>query len=279
VRSLRTSDAGWLPAAPGGFSSMPLVKTAALVLTARPLGDTSKIVTLLSPRLGVVRAVAKGARRSKARLAAGSVALRLIDALLYRREGRELDILSEAQVQWSPDRLAADWRLYLEAGRLTEVVLATAGGGTDPAADFTLLRTALELLEGGLEPRLVRLFHLKGHLLNHGLWPRLEVCAACGEAIDGPLELDVAAGAAYHPRHRQGPTRRLTAGAAKLIAGIHRRAVLSARQGGEVVDEALGAVEAVAGYHLDLHSRNSTLRRSAESLLARVREDGPPPAR
>jgi len=254
---------------------MPLVKTEAIVLAARPLGDTSKIVVLLTPRRGVVRAVAKGARRPKGRLTGGSVPLRRIEALLYVREGRELAVLSEAQVVWAPRELGADWRRYLSAGRLLETALAVSAEGDNPGADYHLLLNALRLLEGGLDAPLVRLFYLRQLLANHGLWPELDRCAACGGAVEGPLSVDIASGAVYHPEHAPDAVRCLGAGSVRLLAGLHRPAVLRARQSREVVEGALELVEGLAAYHFDLRDRGAGLDARAQALLDRPEDEGP----
>jgi len=243
---------------------MPLVKTEALVLAARPLGDTSKIVTLLTPELGVIRAVAKGARRPKARLAGGTAAYRVIEALLYRKEGRELDLLSEAHVLSSSPRIGSDWRLFLFAGTLSEVALAAGGEG-----GYHLLKTALELLEGGIEPRSVSVFFLKGTLEAQGLWPDFDCCSACGAPLSGGGAVDVPAGRVFCGRHRNKASLPLSAGGLRLLEGIERRAVLKGRQDGRVVGEALKVCLALAGYHFDLRLRSTELLAGAEHLLKR----------
>ncbi|MCU0646328.1 MAG: recombination protein O N-terminal domain-containing protein [bacterium] len=46
---------------------MPLQKTEAVVLKTQRSGETSKIVTLYSPKFGKIKAVAKGSRGLKSR--------------------------------------------------------------------------------------------------------------------------------------------------------------------------------------------------------------------
>jgi len=245
---------------------MPLYKTEALVLAARPLGDTEKIVTLLTPKLGVIRAVAKGARRPKSRLAGGTVAYRVIEALVYRKEGRELDFLSEAHVLSSASRIGSDWRLFLHAGTLAEVALAA---GEDC---YQLLRTALELLEGGIDPRPVTLFFFKGLMRAQGLWPDFSRCAACGETLGGGAAVDVAGGRVLCRSHRREGYLPLNAGGVRLLEGIERRAVLKGRHAADVLRDALRVSLSLIEYHFDLRLRSTDLLTGAESLLGRTTE-------
>lgn len=254
---------------------MPLVKTEALVLAARPLGDTSKIVILLTPRRGVVHAVARGARRPKGRLTGGSVPLRCVEALLYLREGRELAILSEAQVRWAPRELGADWRRYLAAGRLLETALSVCAEGENTSADYHLLLNSLRLLEGGLDTDLVRLFFLRHLLSNHGLLPPLRDCFHCGESLRGAVALQTESGGAYHPEHAPAGCRTISAGALRLLDGLDKRAVLRARHSPDLVRNALETVESLAAYHFELRNRSAGLDGRAEAILRSLPERPP----
>ncbi len=245
---------------------MPLFKTEALVLAARPLGDTEKIVTLLTPKLGVIRAVAKGARRPKSRLAGGTAAYRVIEALIYRKEGRELDFLSEAHVLSSASRIGSDWRLFLHAGTLAEVALA-AGENC-----YQLLRTALELLEGGVDPRPVTLFFFKGLMRAQGLWPDFSRCAACEDDLGGGAAVDVAGGRVFCRRHRREGCLPLNAGGVRLLEGLERRAVLKGRHAADVLKDALRISLSLVEYHFDIRLRSTELLTGAESLLGRTTE-------
>jgi DNA repair protein RecO (recombination protein O) len=245
---------------------MPLFKTEALVLAARPLGDTEKIVTLLTPKLGVIRAVAKGARRPKSRLAGGTVAYRVIEALVYRKEGRELDFLSEAHVLSSASRIGSDWRLFLHAGTLAEVALA-AGENC-----YQLLRTALELLEGGIDPRPVTLFFFKGLMRAQGLWPDFSRCAACDDDLSGGAAVDIAGGRVLCRSHRREGYLPLNAGGVRLLEGLERRAVLKGRHAADVLRDALRISLSLVEYHFDIRLRSTELLTGAESLLGRKTE-------
>src|SRR5688572_32916058 len=82
---------------------MALTRCEAVVVRTYPLGDTSRIVVLYSREFGLVRGVAKGARGPKSKFGAGLEPLTHVDVVLYRKDGRDLDLLSKVDVRaaWS----------------------------------------------------------------------------------------------------------------------------------------------------------------------------------
>ena len=71
----------------------------ALVLRITKLGDTSKIVTALTARHGLVKAVAKGARTVGSRMGSLLEPGNELELLLYVREGRDLWTLGDATLR------------------------------------------------------------------------------------------------------------------------------------------------------------------------------------
>ncbi len=72
-----------------------IYKTTAIVLRQRRLGEADKIITLFTPNLGKIDAVAKGVRRTRSKVA-GHVEPLTYTAFMLAR-GRELDIITQAQ--------------------------------------------------------------------------------------------------------------------------------------------------------------------------------------
>src|SRR4030095_7330653 len=74
---------------------MRLYRDRAVVLRQHKLGEADRIVTLLTRDHGLVRAVAKGARRTRSKFAARLEPFAHIDGQLY--PGRNLDIVTQVQ--------------------------------------------------------------------------------------------------------------------------------------------------------------------------------------
>ena len=75
--------------------SMALIKTTALLLRSLRFGDTSRIVTVLTPEYGKWSAVAKGVRGPKSRFGASLEILTLSSLVVYYRRGRDLQLISD----------------------------------------------------------------------------------------------------------------------------------------------------------------------------------------
>src|SRR5436190_21181292 len=69
---------------------MPPISSDALVLRSYKLGETSKVVVLLTRERGKVRAVAKGARAPRSRYQSALEPLSEVRVGLYGRQGTEL---------------------------------------------------------------------------------------------------------------------------------------------------------------------------------------------
>lgn len=164
---------------------MALVRLEAVVLKLHALGDTSRIAVLYTRELGLMRAVAKGARQPRSRFAGALEPLTRISALVYVKEGRELQLLSAADAIESYagpgaalERLAHEQaavefvdRLVWgeeEQGPLYDLLVATLSHlAIAPAESLAAITVAFQVQAAGLL----------------GYRPVLETCAGC----TGPL--------------------------------------------------------------------------------------------
>lgn len=96
--------------------------TEAVVLRSFRTGEADRVVHLLSPERGRLAAIAKGSRRTTAKIGGRLEPLTRLEADL--RPGRgELDVLTGAHVLWSGDRLRRDPDLVLAASAGIEAVV------------------------------------------------------------------------------------------------------------------------------------------------------------
>lgn len=175
---------------------MPLYRTDAIVLGATDFDEAHRIVTLLTPSRGKLRAVAKGVRRPTSRLAAALLPFTHARLLLW--EGRSLDGISQAEIRQSFRPLREDLGRMapaLYACELAgEIVPEGEEGEREGPAAFRLLLDTLSLIAFGGRPDLALRF-LELHLLRlSGSFPRLDGCAACGGPVELPAYFSPAAG-------------------------------------------------------------------------------------
>jgi DNA repair protein RecO (recombination protein O) len=172
-----------------------LYKVRGVVLRSAPFGEADRLVTLLSPERGKLRAVAKGARRSRSRLA---VAVQpFVEGRFVLWQGRSLDGISQAEIAAPHRGLAADLSRLAAASYCAELTdaLWEEHDAHDAPEAFDLLCAALGLIEGGgPEGHPVVLRWCELHLLaGAGFAPRLEACAQCGGELPAAGALTFAA--------------------------------------------------------------------------------------
>lgn len=155
---------------------MSLYRDRAVVLRTYKLGEADRILVLLTPGHGKVRAVAKGVRRTKSRLGGRLEPLNHVDLLLY--EGRELHIVSQVELVelWRP--LHEDLSRLAQGVAMTEAAEQVAQEGEPAVPLYRMLVGALRALAGQAGPLVVAAFYWKLISLDGGA-PLLSECAAC----------------------------------------------------------------------------------------------------
>lgn len=152
----------------------------AYVLRTQELGETDLIVSLFSRIHGRVRAVARGARKSRRRFGGRLEPLTHVQARWTERAGRDLHRLESIELERSFASMQADPGLQAVCAVLCELTDVFAREGESDDDVFRLLGRVLEALERGLSPW-VALRYFEFWLLRlHGLLPDPEQCGACG---------------------------------------------------------------------------------------------------
>lgn len=163
---------------------MALFSTEALVLRGHKLGETSRIVVLLTRERGKLRAVARGARGARPRYRSALEPLSEVRVSLYGRQGAELLRLGDAELLHSAFRAGErglDVALFLSG--CAELLDAFCPEGEAEDKVYRLALAVVAAAEKGADPELLGRY-LEAWLLKlHGLYPPLDRCAACG----GPL--------------------------------------------------------------------------------------------
>lgn len=171
----------------------------AIVVGRSDLGESDRIVRLLTPTQGRVSAVARGARRSKKRFAGAlDPGTRLTVTL---RKGRgELATLTQATVRHAPNRARTDFFRIAAMLYGCELTAALAPEGDDSPRLYRLLDVWLDVLEGTHTVGTASRIALETKALTFaGLCPALTQCARCGEPMVADGHFDDEAGGALHP--------------------------------------------------------------------------------
>ena len=191
-----------------------------VVLRSYPFGEADRVVVLLSPYRGKVRAVVKGIRKTTSRFGGRLESFAVVEVVVY--EGRSLDTITQVETVEAFPRLRSDLGRVTAAAVMSEGIDAVAQEGEPSVALFDLLVEGLGALEAGpLSADLVPAFLL--HLADVvGVGPSLDVCASCGRG-DVVDRFSFAAGGAVCATCRPegaGPSPR---GRRRLPLRSHRR--------------------------------------------------------
>ena len=160
---------------------MALERLEAVVLKLHALGDTSRIAVLYTRERGIVRAVAKGARQPRSKFAGSLAPLHRVSALLYFKEGRDLQLFSAVDLLESYAS-ESDFERLAHAQAAVELVDRLVWGEEEHGALYDLLITALARVArdpvSGLAAVSVAFQVQAAGLL--GYRPVLDACAGCG---------------------------------------------------------------------------------------------------
>ena len=181
MRNTRSGCSAALPMADRNspMNRLRTYRTEGVVIRQMPLGEADRILTLCSPDMGKVRAVAKGARRMKSRLG-GHLEL-LNRASVSVAMGRNLDTITEASTISAFCRIRDDLRRVSRAMYVAELVDGFSMEGNGNQAMYALLLGALAWLERAANlDLLMRWFEMR--LLEcAGYMPELVHCVECRE--------------------------------------------------------------------------------------------------
>jgi DNA repair protein RecO (recombination protein O) len=157
------------------------IRTEGVVLRRRDFGESDRILTLFTRKLGKISAIAKGCRKPGSKLS-GHIELFMRSSFLIAR-GRNLHIISQAENITSYEDLRKDLHGVGIGSYVIELVDAVTYDEGSNLELYQLLVSTLEYLESGKPPSVtLRYFDL--HTLDLvGFRPELFQCVECGGEI------------------------------------------------------------------------------------------------
>ncbi len=164
---------------------MALQRSEGIVLKTYPLGDTSRIVVVFMRDLGMVRLVAKGARKTPQRFGYALEPLSRGRYVFYHKADRDLHLLSQADTLTPTGSKMGDLARLAHAQATTELIDRLVWGEEPQAELYDLLVAALDAVTRAplaSLPAVIIAFELQVASLL-GYRPRLDACAGCGAPI------------------------------------------------------------------------------------------------
>jgi DNA repair protein RecO (recombination protein O) len=221
-------------------------KAIGINLKAVPLGETDRLLTLLTPDLGLVRAVAPGSRKHQSRLGGRSDLFVINECLVVK--GKRLDKLVQAETLRTFPGLSQHLGRLTASQYLAEVVLLMALSDCPQSDLFQVFVEHLERLETAApEALLAALCHGLYHLLAlAGVAPEVHQCTRSRQVIvpdllDPTWQIEFSAeaggliqvtkppnlGDRHHRQSKKRPTTMLTATDVALLQQLSKPEILS----------------------------------------------------
>lgn len=203
--------------------SQRVYRTEAIVLKRSDFGETDRILTLFTPHLGKIRAIAKGIRRPISKMA-GHLELFTHSQLLIAK-GRNLDIVTQSETISSFLPLREDIVRTTYAHYVAELLDRSTPDRMENYPAYAALLSTLGRLATTDAPEMaVRLYEMQ--LLEHlGYSPQLGRCAQCERELQPVTNAFAAkAGGALCPEcgARDATASALTVNALKVLRLLQR---------------------------------------------------------
>ncbi|AFZ29526.1 DNA replication and repair protein RecO [Gloeocapsa sp. PCC 7428] len=165
-------------------------KATGINLKSMALGESDRLLTILTREFGLVRAVAPGSRKHNSSLS-GRSGLFVVNELLIAK-GRSLDKITQAETKESYPGLSQDLGKLAASQYLAEIALYQALSEQPQEELFSLLREHLSRLEQlpRNQPRwaIAYLSHAVFHLLAiAGIAPQVQRCCLSGNPLQPDL--------------------------------------------------------------------------------------------
>jgi DNA repair protein RecO (recombination protein O) len=156
--------------------------TDAIVLSRFDLGEADRVLTLITPEHGKLKAIAKGIRRPASRLGGSLEPFAELNVALAR--GRTFDVVTEVRVGHAWLGLRDSLESAATAWYLAELADRSLEERHEAQPLYALLRRAYELLDAGMEPgRVARWYEM--HLADElGQRPEVDRCVECDRMLE-----------------------------------------------------------------------------------------------
>lgn len=244
-------------------------------------GEADRILTLITPGGGKIKAIAKGIRRQKSRI--GGSLEPFAELRVALAQGRTFEVVTQVAVVHPWLNLRDDLVSFGTASYMAELADGTLEERHAAESVYLLLKRAYEILDAGMAPgRVARWFEM--HLADElGVRPEVDRCVECGRLLDAderyrwmpPLGGVLCERCPGPPFERTG----LSLEALKLLKAYQRQdveALAALRVRPEVEREVEISMREFLAYSLDRRPRSlaflDEVRSSAASRLESVRQ-------
>lgn len=145
-------------------------------------GEADRILTLITPGGGKIKAIAKGIRRQKSRI--GGSLEPFAELRVALAQGRTFEVVTQVSVVHPWLNLRDDLVSFGTASYMAELANGTLEEHHAAESVYVLLKRGYEILDAGMAPgRVARWFEM--HLADElGVRPEVDRCVECGRLLE-----------------------------------------------------------------------------------------------
>jgi DNA repair protein RecO (recombination protein O) len=158
---------------------MPLDQTEAIVLRTFNIGDQDKVVVFFSRDKGLLRGVAKGARKFGNRFGSSLEPMSLVKIFYYEKERQELVTVSQTDLIESSFEVHGDFRNACTLSYFAELVEEFFPSRAREDLVFRLLSSVLQAIKKKRDPAVLARYFEAWLLQINGLLPDFRRCRKC----------------------------------------------------------------------------------------------------
>jgi DNA repair protein RecO (recombination protein O) len=163
---------------------MPIDQSDAIVLRTTGVGDQDKLVVLFCRDKGVLRGVAKGARKFSNRFGSSLEPMSVVRVFYYEKERRELVTISDCDLLESFFEMQSDSRTAFLLSYFAELVEEFAPARAKEDVLYRLLLAVLRCLREGGDRVFLAAYFEAWMLQINGFLPELGTCRKCHRRLN-----------------------------------------------------------------------------------------------
>jgi DNA repair protein RecO (recombination protein O) len=164
---------------------MAIIETEGLVLRSFGLSEADKIVVFLTREHGLVRGVAKGAKRLKSRFGGSLEPFSIVNLTYYQKEDRELVSIKQSEILRSFFETASNPNLFQKFAYIVELLNDFAPPSDPNERLYRMAKVCLETADENPEMLIQMILYFELWLLKLGGYlPSWERCDNCRRELN-----------------------------------------------------------------------------------------------
>jgi DNA repair protein RecO (recombination protein O) len=176
---------------------MPIDQSEAIVLRTYNFGDQDKIVVFFTREKGILRGVAKGARKFGNRFGCSLEPMSMVRAFYYEKERKDLITISNCDLIESFFEAQNDLKVSCTVSYFAELIEEFSPSRSKDDVLFRLLLSVLRCLAAKGDPAFLARYFEGWFLRINGFLPDLAHCKKCRKPLSGPAWLSPKRDGAY----------------------------------------------------------------------------------